>query len=113
MKRQLEIFTSLTAAWRTDHAYPNYLRSAAIGDVVINPSLRTDRADDLVRHAPGVVRATSDDLLTATLDDGTPRTGIALDGSAYCWGKNSSGQLGNGTIVSSSVPVKVGTLIFK
>jgi alpha-tubulin suppressor-like RCC1 family protein len=33
--------------------------------------------------------------------------GIATDGRLYCWGYNSEGQLGNGSTVSSSVPVRV------
>jgi Regulator of chromosome condensation (RCC1) repeat len=39
--------------------------------------------------------------------------GVTLDGVAYCWGKNSSGQLGNGTTTNSRTPVPVsGALSF-
>ncbi len=33
--------------------------------------------------------------------------GIRTNGSAWCWGSNSSGQLGNGTTTTSNVPVAV------
>ena len=35
--------------------------------------------------------------------------GVASDGKAYCWGLNSSGQLGNGNTTASNVPVAVST----
>ena len=33
--------------------------------------------------------------------------GVALSGAAYCWGRNSNGQLGDGTIIDSDTPVMV------
>jgi alpha-tubulin suppressor-like RCC1 family protein len=33
--------------------------------------------------------------------------GVTVAGVAYCWGNNESGGLGNGTTISSNVPVKV------
>jgi ABC-type antimicrobial peptide transport system permease subunit len=44
---------SLSAAWRTDHAYTEYLRRAEVADVVVNPSLLTDRIVDVIASAPG------------------------------------------------------------
>src|SRR5262249_33718120 len=48
--------------------------------------------------------------LTFTQISGSPiaghACGITSDGSAYCWGKNNSGQLGNDQITDSAVPVR-------
>jgi alpha-tubulin suppressor-like RCC1 family protein len=33
--------------------------------------------------------------------------GLATDGEAYCWGRNSYGQLGDGTSVDEAQPVRV------
>ncbi|HET9424484.1 MAG TPA: hypothetical protein VFO55_03860 [Gemmatimonadaceae bacterium] len=35
--------------------------------------------------------------------------GYTVQGDVYCWGKNTHGQLGNGTTTSTRVPVKVST----
>ncbi len=35
--------------------------------------------------------------------------GLTTDGTAYCWGQNGSGQLGDGTTINKLVPTKVST----
>jgi hypothetical protein len=40
---------SMSVAWRTDEAFPRYLRQAEVGDVVVNPSILTDRLFEVVR----------------------------------------------------------------
>ena len=61
--------TSIEVAHRTERAYPDYLRSAEVGDLVVNPSVSTAVAEMAIRSAPGVRRVTSDSLLTVQLAD--------------------------------------------
>lgn len=70
---------SFEAAQRTERAYPTYLERADVGDLVVNPSLSTARAEETIRTTPGVAAYTSDDLLVATLDDGAPRRQGVVD----------------------------------
>ena len=66
-------------AARTERAYDAYLDRADVGDVVVNPALATRRAAAIIAETPGVRSVVSDDLLTATLDDGEPRTQAQVD----------------------------------
>jgi|GEM_PF-2819557 len=60
---------SMSIAWRTDHAYTDYLRRAKVNQLVINPLLITDRLLDLVRSTPGVQNVSMGRLLNFTTDD--------------------------------------------
>src|SRR5215207_4582566 len=55
--------TAAVAAYRTDHAYSSYVRDAAIGDLVVNPSIRTQEMDDAIRAFDGVDEVRVDTLL--------------------------------------------------
>ncbi len=70
---------AFASAWRTQHAYPDYLRRAEVGEVVVNPTLTTDRTEEIIRTTPGVIDVASDSMLVATADDGAPRTQAELD----------------------------------
>lgn len=65
---------SLEAARRTENAYPAYLRRAEVGELAVNPNLLTDRAQEIIATTPGVAGVVSDAWLSATPDDGDPRT---------------------------------------
>ena len=60
---------SMTVAWRTDHAYTDYLRRANVNQLVINPLLVTDRLLDLVRSTPGVENVSMSRMLNLETDD--------------------------------------------
>jgi alpha-tubulin suppressor-like RCC1 family protein len=66
--------------------------------------------DNARRTSPSLVLAPAGGAVAyARLYAGEHHTcGLTSAGAAYCWGRNDSGQLGNGTTTSSSTPVAVG-----
>jgi hypothetical protein len=71
--------TGFAIAARTDRAYDRYLHAAEVGDLVVNPSLSTARAAEIIGASRGVRSVATDDVLTATIDDGAPRTQSEVD----------------------------------
>jgi alpha-tubulin suppressor-like RCC1 family protein len=67
----------------------------SLGDGVSGPEVRT---------APVAVRGGH---TFAQLSAGEHTCGKATDGTAFCWGKNSSGELGDGTTQSQAIPTRV------
>jgi hypothetical protein len=70
---------SAETAARTDRAYGDYLREARVSQLVVNPSLSTARAGEIIAATPGVAGLASDDFLIATFDEGEPRTQSEVD----------------------------------
>ena len=59
--------TAAVAAYRTDHAYGDYVHDAAIGDLVLNPSIRTKEIDEAIRGFDGVETVRADTLLLGSV----------------------------------------------
>lgn len=84
---------SLEAARRTESAYPSYLRRSHVGEVVVNPSLNTDRAEEIIASTAGVRTYASHSMLLATTDRGSPRPQREVD---------SGGESGGTTVAVST-----------
>jgi hypothetical protein len=83
---------SFSVAWRTDHAYPEYLRRAEVGELAVNPGLFTDRLPEVVATTPGVLSAVSDAMFVATPDDGRPRPRIDIENSFFQFRASTDGR---------------------
>ena len=82
---------AVDAAAQTSTAYRRYLERANVGDVVLNPSVKTTEVDAVIRDLPGVVEVTTDTFFTVTDDDGQPRalSELESDGAvALLWGSH-------------------------
>ena len=61
----------------------------------------------LMNRVNGVVASTTGNLSGRVAGGANHSVAIAAGGAIYAWGNNSRGQLGNGTITSSSTPVQI------
>jgi len=73
-----------------------------------NASGQLGTGDDFTdHHTPTLVAGMLAGHQITAVSAGYKHTCAIADGTAYCWGSNSFGQLGNGTLVASSTPVKI------
>ena len=62
--------------------------------------------------SPVAISAPSGVSFVAVTAGGEHTCALATTGDAYCWGDNSSGQLGNGTTTSSTTPLAIPGIVF-
>ena len=67
------------------------------------------RIDDVAMYSSALSAAQVDALNQPTISAGFSHTCEIISGNAYCWGLNASGELGNNSTISSTVPVPVYT----
>ncbi len=85
--------------------------AASYGPLVLGPHTLQVRETDLAGNDedPPVTVSWAVERRWRALASGRDHTcGIATDGTLWCWGANGSGQLGDGTLAASAVPVQVG-----
>jgi len=57
--------------------------------------------------SPPILRAVPGGLTFRSLSAGNHSCGLTPDGAAWCWGNNGAGQLGDGSVVTATAPVRV------
>jgi len=70
--------------------------------------LLTTAGDAYCPGSPGTFELVSGGIrFTSISNSATHACGVATDGFGYCWGRNNEGQLGDGTRIDKTVPVRV------
>lgn len=83
--------------------HPSYVGSCDLSFYVTDGEIQTTIASPIT-----ITISTNDELGLDQITSGEEFTcGLTAAGKAYCWGANSFGQLGNGTNISSKIPVEV------
>jgi len=122
IKSELDGAKTAMESWRSFNGrYPNTIKETGYkpnsSDVAVTGG-STDNGETFIIEAAivgaprYVINNTSSTPLLASnvaqVSAGETHTcAIAFDGKAYCWGANTSGQLGNGNNTNSLVPVRV------
>ena len=75
---------AFVVAHRTDRAYPDYVDGAKVATLVVNPSLATVAADEVIRALPGVQAVYSDATLLGSIThtEPTPAAELLADETA-------------------------------
>lgn len=110
-------------AWTLKDVFGNVITGRTVNFLSSNPSIATVSSGGEVTAAPGdgsvvITASVEGKSATASIDivtfvrmsAGTDFTcALNTEGTAYCWGDNFNGQLGNGGSANSNLPTKVST----
>ena len=84
----------------------SFLSIAALGAVLVGPGLAAQSAP--AAASPTVPRNVSGELRFTTISAGAHHDcGLTAEGRAYCWGRNTTGQLGDSTTTDRAAPTPV------
>lgn len=84
---------ALTAARSSASAYRDHLERAGVGDVLVNPVINSADVDAVIRTLPGVDEVTTSVVLTASADDGSPRSRRTLLAESGGYAGNVTGSV--------------------
>jgi len=101
------VLSGRTVVWSSDNTSVAAVDTVGLVSAVSTGIARITGTSEAI-SASAVITVGSLAVQFASIRAGLSFTcGLTVDGAAYCWGKNDSGQLGDGSTVSKSFPVPV------